>query len=226
MQTLDKGRGYLTLSEPYSGPVHIFSSTRFPICYTGKGLTHLGLAYSLGSVLSSHCLTIVSPCLPNVSNPSQLNTTQALKLKGRQSTCVPYYQAVDYMGTFPSVNYTWLCGYYLYHALPVSWEGVCAPAVLQHHTYIVSLVPHRHVRRSPFKPHDSVWCSDVPETDQLWTTGQKVMLSLFPQLGVGKVMLRIKTLHYHVLSFMNSTISAISAIKSELQGLRTMTLPN
>ena len=77
---------------------------------------------------------------------------------------------------------------------------------LTDHSFIVSAMPHpgelpgeQRMRRDVSQPHDPVWCSNVPEDHKLWSTGEKVMLSLFPSLGVGKVMLRMENYELQVL---------------------------
>lgn len=71
-----------------------------------------------------------------------------------------------------------------------------------------------------------MWGTDVPKDHKLWSTGQKVMLSLFPQLGVGKLMLRMETLSYRFSGFVNTTLAVLEAERVELKGLRAVTLQN
>ena len=54
--------------------------------------------------------------------------------------------------------------------------------------------------------------------------GQKVTLSLFPWLGVGKVMLRLETLDYRFGIFLNTTIAALKSVNEEITALRLMEL--
>uniref|UniRef100_A0A672H6H9 ribonuclease H n=1 Tax=Salarias fasciatus TaxID=181472 RepID=A0A672H6H9_SALFA len=51
-----------------------------------------------------------------------------------------------------------------------------------------------------------------------------VTLSLFPWLGVGKVMLRMETMDYRMSLYVNSTASAVSGLTEEVNALRLMEL--
>ncbi|XP_034050577.1 E3 ubiquitin-protein ligase TRIM11-like [Thalassophryne amazonica] len=58
------------------------------------------------------------------------------------------------------------------------------------HSYVVAAHPltsHRFKR--DLAPHDPIWGTDVPQDAKLWSTDQKILLSLFPWVGMGKVML-------------------------------------
>lgn len=116
-------------------------------------------------------------------------------------------------------------------SLPANWTGQCAPVHVTDHTFIVTaqvLSAQQRVKRSvpEMKPHDSVWGTDVPEDFKLWTTGNKVVLALFPQIGVGKALLRIETLDYRMGLFLNASKIINEAQNKELGNLRTMVLQN
>ena len=46
----------------------------------------------------------------------------------------------------------------------------------------------------------------VPETHQIWSSGEKVMQGLFPWIGVGEVYKEIESTRYTLLQFINSSI--------------------
>lgn len=77
-----------------------------------------------------------------------------------------------------------MCGNDIYQNLPSGWVGVCAPVLLQGHSYIVKHAEDTIARQKPdlnLKPHDSVWGSEVPKEYKLWTAAEQTVLSLFPQ---------------------------------------------
>nr|XP_049618328.1 uncharacterized protein LOC125993638 isoform X1 [Syngnathus scovelli] len=126
----------------------------------------------------------------------------------------------------------WLCGRRGYAVLPGRWDGTCAPVYVSDHTVFLSLThfQEHHERKTraavapTFHPYDSVWGSDVPDEYKLWSTGQKVALTLFPQAGVAKTILRIETMDYRLKSFANFTLEALTGYQTELQALRLMAL--
>ena len=149
------------------------------------------------------------------------------------SACAPYSTVPDVLGTYPQTDVMFLCGYYMYAQLPPGWVGRCAAVEPTDHSFIVSAMPHpgelpgeQRMRRDVSQPHDPVWCSNVPEDHKLWSTGEKVMLSLFPSLGVGKVMLRMETMNYRFSGFVNTTLVMWQAEREELRGLRAVALQN
>ncbi|KAL4009500.1 hypothetical protein ACER0C_003352 [Sarotherodon galilaeus] len=104
-------------------------------------------------------------------------------------------------GTYWVQGMAWLCGQRAYFILPPGWTGTCAPIFISDHTFRMSAVNDSQTTRrrqdvSAVQPHDPIYGSDVPEEFKLWTTGQKVLHSLFPWVGTGKNMLRIETLDY------------------------------
>ncbi|CAI5681444.1 unnamed protein product [Oreochromis niloticus] len=80
----------------------------------------------------------------------------------------------------------WLCGQRAYFTLPQNWTGMCAPIFISDHTFKITTDDtslkrgKRSVDTPDLKPHDPIWGSDVPQEFKLWTTGQKVLHSLFP----------------------------------------------
>uniref|UniRef100_A0A3Q3B0V4 Uncharacterized protein n=1 Tax=Kryptolebias marmoratus TaxID=37003 RepID=A0A3Q3B0V4_KRYMA len=181
--------------------------------------------FFLGNIPHTHCKTVFVPCTLYANNDS-LNSSQAPP----QTTCSPYYHVPDVLGTLPQIDLYWLCSYFLYLALPENWAGRCAPIIATEHSYVVSAVKvtnqNRRVPRSVTVPHDSVWGSNVPENKKLWPRDQKVILSLFPSLGVGKLMLRVETLNYQFESFVDNVLTALVDVKPELTALILMTLQN
>ena len=61
-------------------------------------------------------------------------------------------------------------------------------------------------------------------TDKLWSINQKLALSLFLSLGVGKLLLRMETMSYRFSGFINSTLATLTYKKEELKGLQATTL--
>uniref|UniRef100_A0A674NU83 Envelope glycoprotein n=1 Tax=Takifugu rubripes TaxID=31033 RepID=A0A674NU83_TAKRU len=128
----------------------------------------------------------------------------------------------------------WLCGHNAYADLPANWSGVCAPVHLKDHTVIIyaanaSSAPQLRSRRDlndEFKPHDSVWGTDVPREFKHWPTGNKVIMTLFPWLGIGKNILRLETVDYRLKVFTNLTKVALTGVKEEMTALRLMTMQN
>ncbi|KAL3993193.1 calcium/calmodulin-dependent protein kinase (CaM kinase) II [Sarotherodon galilaeus] len=110
--------------------------------------------------------------------------------------------------TYRVQGMAWLCGQRAYFILPPGWTGTCAPIFISDHTFRMSAVNSSQTTRrrrdvSAVQPHDPIYGSDVPEEFKLWTTGQKVLHSLFPWVGTGKNMLRIETLDYRFGLFLN-----------------------
>src|SRR4029434_9957632 len=81
-------------------------------------------------------------------------------------------------------------------------------------------------KRFAVEKHDSVWGTDVPDDQKIWTTSSKVILFLFPALGVGKVMLRMETLNYRLGLFVNATLVSMEALNDEVSQIRLMVLQN
>uniref|UniRef100_A0A674MHS6 Uncharacterized protein n=1 Tax=Takifugu rubripes TaxID=31033 RepID=A0A674MHS6_TAKRU len=94
----------------------------------------------------------------------------------------------------------WLCGHNAYADLPANWSGVCAPVHLKDHTVIIYF---KH-----------------------WSTGNKVIMTLFPWLGIGKNILRLETVDYRLKVFTNLTKVALTGVKEEMTALRLMTMQN
>lgn len=205
---------------PVFGPVFIRPGSKFE-CYT-HNVPLTSSPVELGNIPDSYCTRIWSPCIAYSTNDT-LNETQAAP----GSKCAMYFTVPDVMGTYAQTDVMWLCGYNMYLKLPTDWKGLCALVHPADHSYIISAHLHsdRRVKRG-FKPHDAIWGTDVPPDHKLWTQAQKVALSLFPQLGVGKVMLRMETLYYQFSGFVNSTIAIMEAERVELQSLRAVALQN
>lgn len=116
----------------------------------------------------------------------------------------------------------WLCGYDMYLGLGPGWVGRCAPVIPSEHSFIVSssqIEVAQRAKRDLFKPHDAVWGTDLPKDHKLWSDANKVALSLFPQLQVGKLLLRVQTLDYRLGLFVNITLTAVKGINQELTAL-------
>ncbi|CAI5651344.1 unnamed protein product [Oreochromis niloticus] len=130
-------------------------------------------------------------------------------------------------GTYWVQGMAWLCGQRAYFILPPGWTGVCAPIFISDHTFRITAVNTTPTTRrkgrstSPgIQPHDPVYGSDVPEEFKLWTTGQKVLHSLFPWVGTGKNMLRIETLDYRFGLFLNASCKINEQQNQEINALR------
>ncbi|XP_056275002.1 uncharacterized protein LOC130196699 [Pseudoliparis swirei] len=132
-------------------------------------------------------------------------------------------------GTFMIQGGWWLCGNNAYITLPFGWRGTCAPIFVTDHTVFITEeeVRTRKKREAPFfVAHDSVWGSDVPQEYKHWTTGQKVLLALFPWVGTSKNMLRIETVDYRLGLFINSSLIIEEAQNREIDAIRTMVMQN
>src|SRR4029434_9466751 len=81
-------------------------------------------------------------------------------------------------------------------------------------------------KRFAVEKHDSVWGTDVPDDQKIWTTSSKVILFLFPALGVGKVMLGMATLNYRLELFVNATLVSMDGLNDEVSQIRLMVLKN
>lgn len=132
-------------------------------------------------------------------------------------------------GTFVIDKLYWLCGSQVYLRLPPNWGGLCAPIHLTDHTFIVSAInATTRKQRSLINvaPHDAIHGSDVLDEHKLWSTGQKILLSAFPQFGVGKLFLRMETVDYRMHLLINATIKAINGTMTEISAMRLMVLQN
>ncbi|CAI5668323.1 unnamed protein product [Oreochromis niloticus] len=134
-------------------------------------------------------------------------------------------------GTYWVQGMAWLCGQRAYFILPPGWTGTCAPIFISDHTFRMTAAnatsATRRTRRSPLpepQPHDPVYGSDVPEEFKLWTTGQKVLHSLFPWVGTGKNTLRIETLDYRFGLFLNASCKIDQEQNEEIDALRISTM--
>ena len=197
----------------------------FPICFASNG------TMKLGSLSKKQCNATVIP------------TTTVTSSSGHVTHWVPavpcpwgdHALCWSWNGKYcPSVKGTptlrevlWVCGSRLYSHLPPHWGGVCAPAQVTDHTYVVSAQPElSRKKRFAVKEHDSVWGTDVPGDQKIWTKGTKVTLSLFPWLGVGKLMLRMETLNYRLGLFVNATLVSMEGLNDEVSQIRLMVLQN
>ncbi|MEQ2312721.1 hypothetical protein AMECASPLE_034078 [Ameca splendens] len=93
----------------------------------------------------------------------------------------------DLKGIYAIDGFCWLCGTAIYLQLPPSWSGVFAPVYVTDHTYVISVQPFLKRELIHVKPHEEF---------KHRSTGNKILLSLFPWLGVGKNMLRLETIDY------------------------------
>ncbi|XP_047244641.1 syncytin-B-like [Girardinichthys multiradiatus] len=135
----------------------------------------------------------------------------------------------DLKGTYAIDGFHWMCGTAIYLQLPLSWSGVCTPVYVTDHTYVISVQPSLNRSKRELirvKPHDTVWGSDVPDAFKHRSTGNKILLSLFPWLGVGKNMLRLETIDYRLGLFVNATTKALTGLSTEVTALRTVVLQN
>lgn len=178
--------------------------------------------YSVGEIALKHCSKVITPCAKLTNGSYNVSTAPP------HATCVDLYAAPDVMGVCSQSDVYFLCGTSVFIALPMSWVGRCAVIDLTDQTYIVSAikVTGKRQRRSPTDPHDPIAGSNVPDDHKLWSTGNKVLLSLFPQLGVGKIMLQVETMNYRMSHFINVTTAALESIGQELSALREMELQN
>ncbi|XP_069028136.1 endogenous retrovirus group PABLB member 1 Env polyprotein-like [Embiotoca jacksoni] len=150
----------------------------------------------------------------------------------------PVHQKRPSNGTYLVQGGWWLCGTNAYITLPVNWIGVCTPIFVTDHTFIVDKeqTSVNNVRRkrstdqwmteNGIKPHDGIWGTDVPKEHKLWTDASKVILAFFPQLGVGKVMLRLETVDYRFQVWANASIKVNEGQNREIKALRLMVLQN
>ncbi|XP_056336855.1 HERV-H_2q24.3 provirus ancestral Env polyprotein [Danio aesculapii] len=134
-------------------------------------------------------------------------------------------------GTYVVQGGWWLCRRTAFMSLPANWIGQCAPIHVTDRMFIMAAVPgaeSRRRRRSvpTFVPHDPIWGEDVPDEFKLWSTSNKVTLSLFPHIGVGKVMLRLETLDYRLGLFINASQIIDKAQNKEISNIRTMVMQN
>lgn len=208
-----------TANDPLYGPVVVPPNTQF-VCYAND-LTLQEPGVQIGSVPKAYCSHIYAPCTAHPNGT--LNSTQA----PQGATCKPYFTVPDTLGTMPQSDFVWMCGANVFLSLPPNWLGRCAVVVPTDHSFIISTQDtaiNKRRKRGLSTKHDSVWATNVPKDHKLWTDGQKVLLSLFPWLGVGKVMLQMETLDYRFGSFANITIAALKDVKQELRALRMMDL--
>lgn len=82
--------------------------------------------------------------------------------------------------------------------------------------HLLCLLARLKHQRDLFKPHDAVWGTDVSKDHELWSDAKKVVLSLFTQLGVGKLQLHVSTIAF--------TLTAVKGINKEFTALRMMEL--
>ncbi|XP_063049715.1 LOW QUALITY PROTEIN: endogenous retrovirus group PABLB member 1 Env polyprotein-like, partial [Engraulis encrasicolus] len=148
----------------------------------------------------------------------------------RSSRCIAEYCAPYncITGTPVLSGVYWVCGHKLYLKLPPDWGGDCAPAQVTDHTYVVSASQSPRTKRRVFETpeHDHIWGSDVPAEHKLWRTSSKVILSLFPWFGVGKLFLRVETLNYRLELFINATQTLWQKNNAEVSAIRTLVLEN
>uniref|UniRef100_A0A3B3QVQ3 Uncharacterized protein n=1 Tax=Paramormyrops kingsleyae TaxID=1676925 RepID=A0A3B3QVQ3_9TELE len=133
-------------------------------------------------------------------------------------------------GSYWVQGVAWLCGSRAYFVLPPGWYGVCAPIYVSDHTYVISAEDTTKRRKrsteEPVQTHDGVWGTDVPDDQKIWSEGKKVILSLFPQVGVGKLLLRVETLTYRLGLFMNASVIIEQQQNNELDVARQMVIQN
>ena len=208
-------RGKPTPQVPY---LHIPEGQKFT-CFTQGNKTHLCTSKGCpqgGAWMGA--LNITSEC----QNGSATTTGEGS----------PTNMSAPSNGTYLIQNGWWLCGHNVYPMLPINWTGVCAPVWVTDHTYKIyrGQLPslHQRQRRSVtiFKPHNSIWGSDVPAEHKVWSTSAKVVHSLFPWNGIGKQALYIETLNYRFQSFVNFSLQIESGQSRELQATRLMVLQN
>ncbi|KAJ8289738.1 hypothetical protein GJAV_G00004720, partial [Gymnothorax javanicus] len=189
--------GYLKLGNMSSNVplmvVHYSSGLKFWQCVRGNGTVSVGVTQGCQGKLLIFC------GYPQITETSFLT--------GREDSpngtlCHPW--APHWNGTRAVDGWYWLCGHRIYVALPPHCGGVCAFVQFNDHTYIVRA--DRNItrwRRDAAAPHDPIWGTNVPAEAKLWSVGDKIALSLFPHLGVGKVMLRMETVNYRLSALIN-----------------------
>ena len=148
--------------------------------------------------------------------------------RGRGGSPVAFYEPSN--GTYVVEGGWWLCGKNTHLTLPANWTGRCAPIFVSDHTVFLSpepkaLKPNFRAKRAfKVKAHDSVWGTDVPAEFKHWSTGEKVLLALFPQVGVVKNMLRLETVDYRFGLFINSSLEVNRMQNREIDSIRTEVL--
>ena len=91
------------------------------------------------------------------------------------------------------------------------------------HSYIVSSnTPSWWEREKLCQAHDSFWGTVVPQDHKLWSTGEKVVLSLFSPCSVEKLIFRVANMKSRFSGFMNDVLSVFQAEKEELWSLSMM----
>ncbi|MEQ2304572.1 hypothetical protein AMECASPLE_028482 [Ameca splendens] len=86
----------------------------------------------------------------------------------------------DLKGIYATDGFHWMCGTAIYLQLHPSLSDICAPVYVTDHTYVISVQPSLKRELIRVKPHEEF---------KHRSTGNKILLSLFPWLGVGKNML-------------------------------------
>uniref|UniRef100_A0A8C5G0F1 Envelope protein n=1 Tax=Gouania willdenowi TaxID=441366 RepID=A0A8C5G0F1_GOUWI len=107
----------------------------------------------------------------------------------------------------------WLkCGTKVYMTPPFNVSAICVPVAVTDGSFVVmtrpTTSPHLRSRRAlTFTPNDPIWGADVLHAHRHWSTGDKVLHALFPNIGVGKQALMIETLQYRLHMLLNLTVS-------------------
>lgn len=182
----------------------------------------------------SRSFAIVLP--PDIQHPICFAFSDGSRKVGRNLNCTQTFAMTQSTGTLTFKNGTlwvqgaaWACGPKTYFMLPPNSTGLCAPVLISDHTFKITAETHARISRAKREvaevlPHDSVYGSDVPKNFKLWTTGQKVLHSLFPWVGTGKNMLRIETLDYRFGLFLNASVKINKAQNEEIDAIRIVVM--
>lgn len=178
-----------------SSVVQYSPEIRFLTCYYRSGTTFLGKVSTenCDTIRFQHC-----PCL-------KIYGTPIAQFGNKTGICD--ITAPGIRGTRIVDGFYWLCGHKVYLFLPYNWSGLCTPIALTNHTFLLyasetspNTNQHGRIRRSieeyKYKAHDSVWGTDVPPEFKVHSSGNKVVWTLFPWVGVAKALLLADTLHF------------------------------
>uniref|UniRef100_A0AAX7UHM8 Envelope polyprotein n=1 Tax=Astatotilapia calliptera TaxID=8154 RepID=A0AAX7UHM8_ASTCA len=171
---------------------------------------------------------------PGIQHPMCFNFAHGNRKLGRNRNCSQTFrmpqdrkaQTSFLNGTYWVQGTAWACGSRTYFTIPPNSTGLCAPILVSDHTFRVfhQNQPRRKRNTDDVQPHDPIWGSDVPAEFKLWTTGQKVLHSLFPWVGTGKNTLRIETLDYQFGLFLNSSTKMNKAQNEEIDAIRIVVM--
>ncbi|XP_028294672.1 uncharacterized protein LOC114469980 isoform X1 [Gouania willdenowi] len=123
----------------------------------------------------------------------------------------------------------WLkCGDKVYPSPPINMSAVCVPVAVTDGSFIVHMTMPSRSRREiiTFTPHDAIWGSDVPPEHRYWSTSQKVVHALFPNIGVGKNSLMVETLQYRFHMLLNASLAVNNKMNARTAATAQMAIQN